>query len=198
MTYYLIEDATLTDIGDAIREKTGRTNTMSPSAMASAIRSISNTSDSGGSTEETAVNFLSQQIHIDTITQGAFVTLLSGNSFVAENYNNSNLFVLLTPISLDELDGNNYPSSYQWTTMFAGNKPMTTNVDDIWYGAGIYLMLGKGYAYPSTLQIPYSLNDSSNTNYSYLNVTADGDVRVYICSYDVLASGDYTLTAGLL
>ena len=100
--------------------------------------------------------------------------------------------------NLDEVDSNTYSNCYQWTTMFASNKVMTINTDDIWYGIGIYLMLGKSYAYPSTLQIPYSLNDTSNTNYSYLNVTSNGDIKVYICNYDVLASGDYTIVAGLL
>lgn len=197
MTQYLIEDSTLTDIGDAIREKTGKTNTMTPSAMASAIRGISTDTNSGSSSSDGTTNFISEQIHINTTTQGAFVTLLSNNSFVSENYNNPNLFVLLTPNNLDAVDGSAYSSAYQWTTMFAGNKSMTASENDIWYGMGIYLMLGKSYSYPSTLEIPYSLNDTSNTNYSYLNTTSEGNVRVYICSYDVIASGDYTLSIGL-
>lgn len=196
MSFYLIEDTTLVNIGDAIREKTGRTDAMLPSEMATAIRSISSTG--GGSTEETPLNFLSQQVHVDTTTQGGFVTLLSGNSFISENYNNTNLFIALTPKTLDEVDANAYSMSYQWTTMFAGNRAMTVNSDDTWYGMGIYLMLGKGSSFPSTLEIPYSLNDTSNTNYSYLNATAEGNIRVYICNYDVLASGDYLLIAGLL
>lgn len=196
MSYYLIEDTTLVSIGDAIREKTGRTDAMLPSEMATAIRSISSTG--GGSTEETPLNFLSQQVHVDTTTQGGFVTLLSGNSFISENYNNTNLFIALMPKELDEVDANTYSMSYQWMTMFAGNKTMTMNAEDTWYGMGIYLMLGKGSAFPSTLEIPYPLNDTSNTNYSYLNATAEGNIRVYVCNYDVLASGDYFLIAGLL
>ena len=198
MAYYLIEDTTLSNIGDAIREKTGRTDTMSPSTMASVIRSINIGNDSeGDSVEETPVNFISEQIHIDSTSQNTFVTLLSENSFVAENYNKTNLFVVLTANNLDEINSSTYSNCYQWTTMFASNKVMTANTDDIWYGMGVYIMLGKSYSYSSTLQIPYSLNDDSNTNYSYLNTTADGNIRVYICNYDVLASGDYTVVAGL-
>lgn len=198
MAYYLIEDSTLTDIGNAIREKTGKTNMMSPSVMANEIRNINNSNDGSGSAEEATVNLISQQIHINSIIQGSFVTLLSGNAFVSENYNKSNLFIILTPNSLDEISSDDYSSNYQWTSMFATNSSITANEDDVWYGAGVYLMLGKGYSYPSTLEIPYSLNDTSHTNYSYLNATADGDIRAYICGYDVLASGDYTLAVGLL
>ena len=198
MAYYLIEDTTLSNIGDAIREKTGRTDTMSPSTMASVIRSINIGNNSeGDSVEETPVNLISEQIHIDSTSQNTFVTLLSENSFIAENYNKTNLFVVLTANNLDEINSSTYSSCYQWTSMFASNKVMTANTDDIWYGMGVYIMLGKSYFYPSTLQIPYSLNDDSNTNYSYLNTTADGNIRVYICNYDVLASGDYTVIAGL-
>ena len=194
MAHYLIDGSTLTDIGNAVREKTGRTNTMSPSEMASAIRSISGSSDS---TTSEPIKYISEQVHVSSTSQNNFVTLLSGNSFIAENYNNTNLFVVLTANKLDEVDTNTYSTCYQWVTMFAGNKTMTVNSDDIWYGMGIYLMLGKGYSYPSTLEIPYSLNNASNTNYSYLNTTANGDIRVYICNYDVLVSGDYTVVAGL-
>lgn len=197
MAQYLIEESTLTDIGNAIREKTGKTNVMSPSAMANAIRDISTDTNNGSSSSGGSINFISEQIHIDSTTQGDFVTLLSNNSFVSENYNNQNLFVLLTPNNLDTVDSNTYSSAYQWTTMFSGNKSMTSSEDDVWYGMGIYLMLGKNYSYPSTLEIPYSLNDTSNTNYSYLNVTSNGNVRAYICGYDVIASGDYTLSIGL-
>ena len=197
MAQYLIEESTLTDIGNAIREKTGKTNAMSPSAMANAIRGINADTNSGSSPSDGTINFISEQIHIDSTTQGNFVTLLSNNSFVSENYNNQNLFVLLTPNNLDAVDGSVYSSAYQLTTMFSGNKSITSSEDDIWYGMGVYLMLGKSYSYPSTLEIPYSLNDTSNTNYSYLNVTSDGNVRAYICGYDVIASGDYTLSIGL-
>lgn len=60
------------------------------------------------------------------------------------------------------------------------------------------MMLGKGYAYPSTLNIPYGLNDDTQTNYSYLNVNSNGDVRMFLHQYDVLAAGTYTLTIGLI
>lgn len=107
---------------------------------------------------------------------------------------------MITPDNLDAIDTDTYSNAYQWTTMIASNKPMVVPEDEsyTWYGVGIYLMTGKSYAYPSTLEIPYSLNNTDNTNYSYLNVTENGDVRVYICNYDVLASGQYTVTIGLL
>lgn len=201
MAYYLIKDSTLTNIGNVIREKTGGTNFMTPSEMVTAIRSINANNNSGddtsGDSGEAPIKFISEQAHVDSTSQSTFVTLLTNNSFIAENYNNANLFVALIANNLDEIDSNTYSSCYQWTAMFSSNKMMTANVDDIWYGMGIYLMLGKSYAYPSTLQIPYSLNDTSNTNYSYLNVTSNGDIKVYICNYDVLASGDYIVVAGL-
>lgn len=193
MAYYLIQEESLENIGNAIRAKTDSIAKMSPAQMAAAIASIP--SSGGGSTNPT--NFISEQVHIDTTTQGAFVTLLSGNSFVAQYYNANNLFVIITPDSLDSVDINQY-QGYQWTCMFSGNENRSVLEDDAWYGMGIYLMLGKGYSYPATLEIPYSLNDTTNSNYSYINCTSSGDVRVYICNYDVIASGDYTVSVGLL
>ena len=193
MAYQLIQEESLENIGNVIRAKTGSTAKMSPAQMVTAIASISSADE--GLTNP--VNFISEQIHIDTTTQGAFVTLLSGNSFVAQYYNANNLFVIITPNSLDSVDTNQY-QGYQWTCMFSGNKNRSGSEDDVWYGMGIYLMLGKGYSYPSTLEIPYSLNDTTNSSYSYINCTSNGDVRVYICNYDVIASGDYTVSVGLL
>lgn len=198
MSYYLIEDTTLTNLGNAVRSKTNTSSLMSIAQMITAINNISTGGSGDSSAPSETANFISYQIEVSSTTQGAFVTLLSNNSFVAENYNNSNLFVILTPDNLDAIDTNAYSSAYQWTCMFAGNKAMTASIDDIWYGMGIYLMLGKNQSYPSTLEIPYSLNDTSNTNYSYLNATENGDIRAYICSYDVLASGSYTVSVGLL
>ena len=191
---YLVQENTMTELADAIRSKNGSTARMTPSQMISAIQALS--VGNGGSS--TSNNFTSIQVHVDAHTAGAFVTLVSNNEFIQNNYNNPNLFIIITPDNVDAVDGSAYSSAYCWTCMFAGNKNMNTSTDDIWYGMGIYMMLGKEYSYPSTLEIPYSLNDTSNTNYSYINANSDGDIRVYICSYDVIASGDYTVTFGLL
>lgn len=194
---YLIQENTMIELADAIRNKSGSTARMTPNQMISAVQALS-IGDSGSSTPETANNFASIQTHIDAHTAGAFVTLISNNEFIRNNYNNPNLFIIITPNNVDAIDGSAYSSAYCWTCMFAGNKNMSTSTDDIWYGMGIYMMLGKGYSYPSTLEIPYSLNDTSSTNYSYINANSNGDIRVYICSYDVIASGNYTVTFGLL
>lgn len=190
---YLIQENTMTELADAIRNKSGSTAKMTPSQMITAIQALS-IGNGGSSTQN---NFTSVQAHVDAHTAGAFVTLVSNNEFIRNNYNDPNLFIIITPDNVDAI-GSAYSSAYCWTCMFAGNKNMTTSTDDIWYGMGIYMMLGKGYAYPSTLEIPYSLNDASNTNYSYINANSNGDIRMYICNYDVIASGDYTVTFGLL
>lgn len=194
---YLIQENTMTELADAIRSKNGSTAKMTPSQMVAAIQALS-IGSGGSSTPEVTNNFASIQAHVDAHTAGAFVTLVSNNEFIRNNYNNPNLFIIITPDNVDAIDGSAYSSAYCWTCMFAGNKSMTTSADDIWYGMGIYMILGKGYTYPSTLEIPYSLNDTSNTNYSYINANSNGDIRMYICSYDVIASGDYTVTFGLL
>ena len=194
---YLIQENTMIELADAIRNKNGSTAKMTPSQMITAIQALS-IGNGGSSAPEATNNFASIQAHVDAHTAGAFVTLISNNEFIRNNYNNPNLFIIITPDNVDAIDGSGYSSAYCWTCMFAGNKNMSTSTDDIWYGMGIYMMLGKGYAYPSTLEIPYSLNDASNTNYSYINANSNGDIRVYICSYDVIASGDYTVTFGLL
>lgn len=49
MSKLFIEDTSLVAIGDAIREKTGSTNTMSPAQMATAILGISGGGSGGGS-----------------------------------------------------------------------------------------------------------------------------------------------------
>ena len=194
---YLIQENTMTELADAIRSKNGSTAKMTPNQMVTAIEALS-VGNGGSSTPEVTNNFASIQARIDAHTAGAFVTLISNNEFIRNNYNNPNLFIIITPNNVDVIDGSAYSSAYCWTCMFAGNKNMNTSTDDIWYGMGIYMMLGKGYSYPSTLEIPYSLNDTSNTNYSYINANSNGDIRIYICSYDVIASGNYTVTFGLL
>lgn len=193
----LVQENTMTELADAIRSKNGSTAKMTPSQMVSAIQALP-IGDGGNSTPEVTNNFASIQTHIDAHTAGAFVTLISNNEFIRNNYNNPNLFIIITPNNVDAIDGSAYSSAYCWTCMFAGNKNMNTSTEDIWYGMGIYMMLGKGYSYPSTFEIPYSLNDTSNTNYSYINANSNGDIRVYICGYDVIASGSYTVTFGLL
>ena len=50
MAEYLIQSDTLTEIGDAIREKTGKTNTLSPSEMASEISNIETGIDTADAT----------------------------------------------------------------------------------------------------------------------------------------------------
>lgn len=40
MAQYLISETTLTNIANAVREETGRTDKMTPSAMATAIRNM--------------------------------------------------------------------------------------------------------------------------------------------------------------
>lgn len=193
----LVQENTMTELADAIRSKNGSTAKMTPSQMISAIQALS-IGDGGNSTPEVTNNFASIQTHIDAHTSGAFITLISNNEIIRNNYNNPNLFIIITPNNVDAIDGSAYSSAYCWTCMFAGNKNISTSTEDIWYGMGIYMMLGKGYAYPSTLEIRYSLNDTSSTNYSYINANSNGDIRIYICSYDVIASGDYTVTFGLL
>lgn len=198
MTEYIIKEETLINIADAIRSKTGNSNRLSPLQMVSEISSISTSQNESSS--ESNVFYISEQTTVNEPCQGTFATLISGNSQIAANWNNPNLFVMISPNSLEAIDTNTYSGCYQWTFMTASNKQLviSDSESDIWYGVGIYLMTGKSYAYPSTLEIPYNLNNTSNTNYSYINVTDNGDVRVYICSYDVLSAGQYTVTVGLL
>lgn len=194
---YLVQENTMIELADAIRSKNGSTAKMTPSQMVDAIQALS-VGNGENSTPEVTNNFASIQVHINAHTAGTFITLISNNEFIRNNYNNPNLFIIITPNNVDAIDGSNYSSAYCWTCMFAGNKNISTSTENIWYGMGIYMMLGKGYSYPSTLEIPCSLNDTSNTNHSYINANGNGDIRIYICSYDVIASGDYTVTFGLL
>lgn len=198
MTEYIIKEETLINIADAIRSKTGNSNRLSPIQMASEISSISTSQN--GSSSESNIFYVSEQATVNESCQGTFVTLISGNSQIAEKWNNPNLFVVMSPNSLEAIDSNTYSGCYQWTFMMASNKQLIVSGSDsdIWYGVGIYLMTGKSYTYPSTLEVPYNLNNTNNTNYSYLNVTESGDVRIYICNYDVLSAGQYTVTVGLL
>lgn len=82
--------------------------------------------------------------------------------------------------------------------MFAGNKELSMIDGYTWYGCGIYLMSGKSYSYPSSMEIPYPLTESSTSNYSYISIDENGNVRLYICSYDIIAGGTYNVTLCLL
>ena len=58
MSEYLIQDTTLTDIADAIREKTGKTDTMTPLEMPGEIAAIQGGGGGGASASPKEVNFI--------------------------------------------------------------------------------------------------------------------------------------------
>lgn len=93
MTEYLIQQETLVDIANSIREKTGTTEAIVTSNMAASIRSIIT---NGVVTTPVETTMVSQKVTVEENTN-AFVTLLSENSFALEHRTDNNLFVLFTP-----------------------------------------------------------------------------------------------------
>lgn len=118
MAQYLIQDTTLQNMANAIRSKNNSSVVMTPNQMIVTIQALS-VGNNGSSAPEAINNFASIQVHVDAHTTGAFVTLVSNNEFIQNNYNNPNLFIIITPDNVDAIDGSAYSSAYCWTCMFA-------------------------------------------------------------------------------
>ena len=106
MAQYLIQDTTLQNMANAIRSKNNSSAAMTPNEMIAAIQALS-VGNGGSSTPEATNNFASIQAHVDAHTAGAFVTLVSNNEFIRNNYNDPNLFIIITP-------DNSYWQLYSW------------------------------------------------------------------------------------
>ena len=79
MSEYLIQDTTLTDIADAIREKTGKTDTMTPLEMPGEIASIQGGGGGGVSVSPKEVNFIDYDgavLYAYTVSEAAALTEL--------------------------------------------------------------------------------------------------------------------------
>ena len=79
MSEYLIQDTTLTDIADAIREKTGKTDTMTPLEMPGEIASIQGGGGGGASVSPKEVNFIDYDgtvLYAYTVSEAAALTEL--------------------------------------------------------------------------------------------------------------------------
>ena len=79
MSEYLIQDTTLTDIADAIREKTGKTDTMTPLEMPGEIASIQGGGGGGASVPPKEVNFIDYDgtvLYAYTVSEAAALTEL--------------------------------------------------------------------------------------------------------------------------
>lgn len=79
MSEYLIQDTTLTDIADAIREKTGKTDTMTPLEMPGEIAAIQGGGGGGASVSPKEVNFIDYDgtvLYAYTVSEAAALTEL--------------------------------------------------------------------------------------------------------------------------
>ena len=79
MSEYLIQDTTLTDIADAIREKTGKTDTMTPLEMPGEIAAIQTGGGGGASAPPKEVNFIDYDgtvLYAYTVSEAAALTEL--------------------------------------------------------------------------------------------------------------------------
>lgn len=79
MSEYLIQDTTLTDIADAIREKTGKTDTMTPLEMPGEIASIQGGGGGGVAASPKEVNFIDYDgtvLYAYTVSEAAALTEL--------------------------------------------------------------------------------------------------------------------------
>ena len=79
MSEYLIQDTTLTDIADAIREKTGKTDTMTPLEMPGEIAAIQGGGGGGVAVSPKEVNFIDYDgtvLYAYTVSEAAALTEL--------------------------------------------------------------------------------------------------------------------------
>lgn len=145
---------------------------------------------SGGSSGGTTVTSDICEVHPITIASeqnNTTVSLLTGNSFLAEHYADEGLLVVL--VSLDNLSG----VYHRIGAIYHGNRPTMTYSGSTGYGA--FTFVNKS-TYVTTLSngactVPISNADTYQT--TRLSVNSSGDLNCYIPSDKYLARGSYVV-----
>ena len=200
MTKYIVDGEELTDVADAIREKTSTTELMTLPQMAANILAMTAESggESGGGSGLTNGNFYTEMVQKADTTTNGYAALLTGNEFARTYWNNPTFFIVLFGLQVPVSP--NVSSRHQWVTACACNSPVIQSSDssESWYGFGVYHWGYDGYSYPSTGYIVYSNVDTPNQYQSGFHVTENGDVSMYLSAYDELAPGVYRVLLGTL
>ena len=128
---------------------------------------------------------------VSTVQSNKNVTLISGNSFIASNYNNSKAFALVVRISGLQTNGLNIAANtnQQFGTISSNGDPVYG-----WYTSNAGTKSQTGYRLTSQLNTSPPSNLVGN-----INVNSDGDLIIRCASGDtVLQAGDYFIIFGLM
>ena len=172
-------DAGLSAVADAIRDKTGETESLVfPGGFVTAILGIA----TGGSSDS-AVSGEVHNITIETDLQTAGQIILHQNQFVAANYRKTGFMVLLFPKEPSAVSTNNVLSLMQ------GNLNLGASGGYFQYG---YVTRGTGFNV-STAAISKTIIDEMDGSTSRFNTDDMGTLSVYAARGNNLQAGDYKL-----
>ena len=171
----------LTAIGNAIRAKTGGTAALTLPEMAAAVSAI----------PTGITNCVTALYHNATAKGGGgSVTLMSGNSFIAENYNNAKAFALVVKISGLRSNG----LDMLICTNQAFGVLSTSNNTDVfgWFGTNSETVTGAAN------RITKPLGEQSTT-VGHMYATASGDLVIrHGSGSNAFQTGDYFIIFGVM
>ena len=166
----------LTNLGNAIRSKTGKSGKMTLEQMVTAVNGISILD--------------APEIHPITISAkqtNTTVSLLTGNSFIAEHYADEGLLVCL--VSLNNLSG----VTNTIGAIYHGNRNTLTYSGSSSYGNFTYAVKSTYVTTLTAGNCNVPISDADNFTRTRLEVNASGDLKCYIPSDMSLADGSYVV-----
>lgn len=184
----LITESHLTDIADAIRDRSGTTRTFTPAQMASFIMSnwMNNSGSDGGTTEPEITHLI---FNFDTTSDlNSTTQTIATHEWLAENRSAENLFAFLAPVDINSSSGDALIFLIQANRILCS----TDYVGDQ-YGV---MIIQSAYGYPNMCECPYPLTASAETGYPYLSISSNGTLTLTIQEYESLPSGSWEVYVG--
>lgn len=183
MSKVFIEESTLTAIGNAIRNKTNKTDMLNPLDMASEIASITTGSSQ---TETTTMKRWDITVTSSLPSSGVYITLVT-DTWLAENRANPNLCVLVLPKFTIP-----YSSSARNQGVFLGtNMSLMTDSSNVLYKSVSAYVHTNGAISVRARKYPLTgANDVGD-----IDITSGGALRAVAYSGYPFATGEYVVMA---
>lgn len=183
----LITENYLSNIANALRNKTGTNQTFTPAQMAPFILSNWISGEDAPSTPETEITHLSFNFNITSELNNTTYTIAT-HEWLAENKNNENLFAFLAPINISDFNGE------ALVFLFQTNKILcSTDYVGDQYGV---MVIHSAYGYPNMCECPYPLTASGEVGYPYLHINEGGTLQLTIQEYESLPAGSWIIYIG--
>ena len=188
MAKYSVEDASFTNIADAIRDKKCIEDLMTPAQMVDWITSID--------------DFYTENVIITDITTDASKQLLSNNAFCKKHMTNPTFFVVIFGLQVTPVPDSMTFGNYQWYTACNCATPVLTSTDgntlQYGFGAGAYMLFDASNLTPRALAINSPFGTEVTSGNSHFHFDADGNVYMHMASGNYLGPGGYKILLGIL